>query len=81
MPSTVTGATMTAVVSASAGRKSLHWFSYVVPPPEPGTGQSIYMMLLNENTLHLRLGEASTNPETWIRCTPSISARGISPSA
>lgn len=63
---------------AMEGNYSRHWFSYVVPPPEPGTGQTIYMTLLNENTVHLQLGEVSTPPETWIRCTPSISARGIS---
>jgi hypothetical protein len=63
---------------AMEGNYSRHWFSYVVPSPEPGTGQTIYMTLLNENTVHLQLGEVSTPPETWIRCTPSISARGIS---
>ena len=63
------------------GNYSRHWFSYVVPPPEPGTGQTIYMTLLNENMVHLRLGEASTNPETWVRCTPSISARESLPPA
>ncbi len=63
------------------GIYSRHWFSYVVPPPEAGTGQTIHMTLLNENTVHLRLGEASTTPETWIRCTPSVSAREISPPA
>jgi hypothetical protein len=66
---------------AMEGNYSRHWFSYVVPPPEPGTGQTIYMTLLNENTVHLHLGEVSTTPETWIRCTPSISARRISPPA
>src|SRR5512147_435024 len=59
---------------AMEGNYSRHWFSYVVPPPEPGTGQTIYMTLLNENTVHLRLGEASSTPETWVRCSPSISA-------
>ena len=43
-----------------------HWYSYVVPPPEPGTGQTIYMTLLNENTVHLRLGESLTTPETSV---------------
>jgi hypothetical protein len=66
---------------AMEGNYSRHWFSYVVPPPEPGTGQTIYMTLLNENMVHLRLGEASTTPETWVRCTPSISARESLPPA
>ena len=61
------------------GNYSRHWFSYVVPVPEPGTGQTIFMTLLNENTVHLRLGEASA-PETWVRCSPSISGRETLPS-
>ena len=46
-----------------------------VPAPEPGAGKTVFMTLLDENTVHLRLGEPSAaNPETWIRCSPSISA-------
>jgi hypothetical protein len=57
-----------------AGDYSRHWFNYVVPAPEPGTGKTVYMQLLDEDTVYLRLGDASTaNPETWIRCSPSIS--------
>jgi hypothetical protein len=63
------------------GNYSRHWFTYVVPAPEPGVGQTIFMTLLDENTVHLRLGEASAAPETWVRCGPSISMRGTSPSA
>jgi hypothetical protein len=63
------------------GNYSRHWFSYVVPAPEPGMGQIIFMTLLNENTVHLRLGEAPADPEIWVRCGPSISVRGTSPSA
>jgi len=66
---------------ATEGNYSRHWFTYVVPAPEPGTGQTIFMTLLNENTVHLRLGDASTAPETWVRCSPSISARRTSLSA
>jgi hypothetical protein len=55
------------------GQYSGHWFNYTVPAPEPGAGQVIQMTLLNENTLNLRLGEAGA-PETWVRCSPSISA-------
>jgi hypothetical protein len=60
------------------GQYSRHWFNYTVPAPEPGVGQVIQMMLLNENTVHLRLGEAGT-PETWVRCAPSISALEVLP--
>ena len=56
------------------GDYSRHWFNYVVPAPEPGAGQTVYMQLLDEDTVYLRLGDASAaNPETWIRCSPSIS--------
>jgi hypothetical protein len=56
------------------GDYSRHWFNYVVPAPEPGAGKTVYMQLLDEDTVHLRLGEASAaNPETWIRCSPSTS--------
>jgi hypothetical protein len=56
------------------GNYSRHWFSYVAPAPEPGAGQTIFMTLANENTVYLRLGEAATDQETWVRCSPSISA-------
>ena len=57
------------------GNYTRHWFSYVVPTPEPGSGQTVFMQLLNENTVQTRLGsENAANPETWIRCTPSISS-------
>lgn len=56
------------------GDYSRHAFNYVVPAPEPGAGTTVFMTLLDENHVHLRLGEAFTaNPEMWIRCSPSIS--------
>jgi hypothetical protein len=60
---------------------SRHWFNYVVPALEPGAGKTVFMQLLDENTVHLRLGEqAAANPETWIRCSPTTSAlRGPPP--
>jgi hypothetical protein len=64
------------------GNYSRHWFSYAVPVPEPGAGQTIFMTLANENTVHLRLGEpAATPPETWVRCSPSVSSIGLLPPA
>ena len=64
------------------GDYSRHWFSYVVPAPEPGSGQTVFMRLLNENTVQTRLGdENAATAETWIRCTPSISALRLLPSA
>jgi hypothetical protein len=31
------------------------------------------MTLADENTVHLRLGEQTSTPETWVRCSPSVS--------
>jgi len=61
------------------GNYSRHWFSYTVPAPEPDAGQTIVMTLANENTVHLQHGEASdaAAQETWVRCSPSISALEI----
>jgi hypothetical protein len=64
------------------GDYSRHWFNYVVPAPEPGAGKTIFMQLLDENTVHLRLGEqTATGPETWIRCSPTTSALRARPPA
>ena len=61
------------------GNYSRHWFSYTVPAPEPGAGQTISMTLANENTVYLQRGESAAGApqETWIRCGPSISALEI----
>lgn len=60
------------------GHYSRHGFSYLVPAPEPGEGQTIVMSLANENTVYLRYGEATAGAqETWLRCMPSISALEI----
>ena len=48
-----------------------HSFSYIVPAPEPAAGQTVRMLLLNENTMDLSLGGGAT--ETWHRCAPDIS--------
>jgi hypothetical protein len=58
------------------GNYSRHWFSYTAPLPEPGGGQTIFMTLADENTVHLRYGEAAAaaTPEVWLRCSPSISS-------
>ena len=64
---------------AMEGDYRRHWFNYVVPAPEPGAGKTVYMQLLDENTVHLRVGDEAADPETWIRCSPSISAFQRSP--
>ena len=61
------------------GNYSRHWFSYAPPAPEPGAGQTIFMTLADENTVHLRVGEQMAAPETWVRCSPSVSSLGMSP--
>jgi hypothetical protein len=61
------------------GNYSRHWFSYTAPAPERGAGGTISMDLANENTVLLRYGEAASTPETWVRCSPSISALEMPP--
>lgn len=57
------------------GNYGRHAFSYAVPVPEPGAGKTIFMTLFDENTVHLRLGEAyAGDPETWFRCSPTTSS-------
>lgn len=57
------------------GNYSRHWFSYMAPAPEPGAGETIFMTLVNENTVHLRVGQATpgSGEQVWVRCAPSIS--------
>ena len=61
------------------GNYSRHWFTYTAPAPEPGAGQTIFMALADENTVHLRLGEQTAAPETWVRCSPSVSSLEMLP--
>ena len=61
------------------GNYRRHWFSYTAPAPEPGAGQTIFMTLADENTVHLRLGEQTSAPETWVRCSPSVSSLMVLP--
>jgi hypothetical protein len=63
------------------GNYSRHYFNYTVPAPEPGAGETIFMMLANENTVYLRRGEPATGvpQEIWVRCAPSISALEVLP--
>ncbi len=55
------------------GDYSRHAFSYVVPTPEPGNGQTVFMTLMDENTVSFRLG-TNGDTEVWLRCSPSTSA-------
>lgn len=60
------------------GNYSRHNFTYTVPPAEPGAGQFIAMVLLNEETVQLRAGvdlasAAQAPPQTWRRCKRPVS--------
>jgi len=63
------------------GNYSRHWFSYVVPAPEPGAGETIFMTLLNENTVATKRGETASAEEIWIRCSPSTSGIKVLPTS
>jgi hypothetical protein len=54
-----------------AGLYSRHSFSYVIPSPEQSTGSTIYMRLVNPETINLWIGSIAVGPpEIWNRCTP-----------
>lgn len=55
------------------GHYTRHAFSYVIPGAEPGAGQTVQMVLLNEDTVQLMWPEAAVKPpakqlEIWHRC-------------
>lgn len=53
------------------GDYSRHYFSYVVPPGDPGAGNTISMQLLNEETVRVHDGSSD---QIWHRCGPAVSA-------
>jgi hypothetical protein len=59
-----------------AGNYGRHDFSYTAPSSESAGGQTVFMLLVNENTMRLKVGSApsySDPAEVWTRCGPSIS--------
>jgi hypothetical protein len=52
------------------GNYSRHHFSYVVPDGEDSAGETVAMILLNENTVNVEEGGKA---EIWVRCKPAIS--------
>ena len=68
------------------GNYSRHYFTYEVPPTDPGAGQTVYMALQNENTVHItqasdaQAAQKST-VQVWHRCPPAVSLRAMPPSA
>jgi hypothetical protein len=62
-----------------AGDYTRHSFAYVVPTAEPGAGQTVSMILINEMTVHLTMraeasGAAPGPVQIWVRCAPRVSA-------
>jgi hypothetical protein len=71
-------AIVTPAGTRTQGDYSRHFFSYVVPPNDPQAGQTVSMVLVNEETVHLRIGAtpsySSDGPtEIWHRCGPPTS--------
>ena len=51
------------------GSYSRHAFSYTIPAPDPAAGAQVFMALINEMTVRLRVGADPSAPvETWKRC-------------
>jgi hypothetical protein len=71
-------AIVTPAGSQIQGDYSRHFFTYVVPQADPDAGQTVSMTLINEDTVHLRIGTApsysSDGPvQVWHRCGPPTS--------
>jgi hypothetical protein len=64
-------AIVTPAGTRTQGDYSRHAFTYVVPPTDPGAGQTVAMTLLNETNVRIEAGAAGA--ETWRRCAPPIS--------
>jgi hypothetical protein len=56
------------------GDYTRHSFVYVVPPGEPGPGETVSMTLLSEYLMHSRQGGNDAPVQAWNRCQPDISA-------
>ena len=68
------------------GNYSRHYFTYQVPDSDPGAGQTVYMALQNENTVHITMAadaQAAQKSaiEVWHRCPPAVSLRTVPQSA
>jgi hypothetical protein len=63
---------------ATKGDWTRHSFTYEAPPSEPEAGQTIFMLLQNENTVALAVGARPTASEPtriqiWHRCAEQVS--------
>jgi hypothetical protein len=75
-------AIVTPAGTATQGNYSRHYFTYQVPTSDPGAGQTVYMALLNENTVRLAMAadaqSAQQSPiEVWHRCPPAVSLHSL----
>ena len=64
--------------TAAKGNWSRHSFSYQVTPPESDGGQTVYMLLQDENTVVLAVGTQPmmSDPakiQIWHRCADQVS--------
>jgi hypothetical protein len=50
-----------------------HGFIYTVPPGDKGAGMSIFMGILDDETMELRVGSEQAKPEMWRRCAAPVS--------
>ena len=50
------------------GQYGRHSYTYTVPPAEPESGSTIYMVLLNEETMEVRAGNPVAKAIVWKRC-------------
>jgi hypothetical protein len=55
------------------GEYTRHSFSYVVPPGEPGAGETVSIILLSEWLAHGRQGGPGAPLQEWRRCTARVS--------
>ena len=66
----------------TVGNYSRHAFTYEVPPADPGAGQTMFMVLLNENTMNSTMGADAqaarqVQVQVWHRCPPAVSLRDL----
>ena len=66
----IRGATIiTTEGTKTEGSYSRHAFPYTIPSPDPSTGAQVFMLLINESTVHLRIGVDQASPtQIWRRC-------------
>jgi hypothetical protein len=66
----IRGATIITTEGTKAeGNYSRHAFSYTIPSPDPSAGAQVFMLLVNESTVRLRIGADPTAPtQIWRRC-------------